>query len=69
MTKSYKIKGMACSHCKNNVEKTLMRLEGVESVEVILDKSIAVVAGNVDDSAVKNAVELAGYEYLGVENS
>lgn len=46
-----------------------MRLEGVESVEVILDKSIAVVAGNVDDSAVKNAVELAGYEYLGVENS
>ena len=69
MTKSYKIKGMACSHCKNNVEKTLMRLEGVESVEVILDKSIAVVAGNVDDSAVKNAVELAVYEYLGVENS
>ncbi|MCI9606911.1 MAG: heavy metal-associated domain-containing protein [Muribaculaceae bacterium] len=65
MTKSYTIKGMACVHCKNNVEKTLARLEGVESVEVILDKGIATVNGDVDESAIKEAVELAGYEFAG----
>lgn len=65
MTKSYQIKGMACIHCKNNVEKTLSRIEGVESVEVDLDKGIALVSGPADPAAIKEAVELAGYEFVG----
>lgn len=66
MTKEYKIKGMACQHCKNNVEKQLAKVPGVESVEVNLDKAIAIVSGNVEPQEIIDAIQLAGYEFVSV---
>ena len=66
MTKEYKINGMACQHCKNNVEKQLAKVPGVESVEVNLDKAVATVTGNADSNAVIDAIRLAGYEFVSV---
>lgn len=66
MTKEYKINGMACQHCKNNVEKQLAKVPGVETVEVNLDKAVATVTGNADSNAVIEAIQLAGYEFVSV---
>ncbi len=66
MTKEYKIKGMACQHCKNNVEKHLAKVPGVESVEVNLDKAVATVSGNAEPKEIIDAIELAGYEFVSV---
>lgn len=64
MTKEYKIKGMACAHCKANVEKILSRVEGVEEVTVDLAKGTATVSGNASDSSIIDAIKVAGYEYV-----
>lgn len=66
MTKEYKINGMDCQHCKNNVEKQLAKVPGVETVEVNLDKAVAIVTGNADSNAVIEAIQLAGYEFVSV---
>lgn len=64
-TKTYKIKGMACQHCKATVEKALSGLEGAEKVEVDLSEGTATVYGLVAPDAVENAVSLAGFEFAG----
>lgn len=66
MTKEYKINGMACQHCKNNVEKQLAKVPGVETVEVNLDKAVATVTGAADSKDIIEAIELAGYEFVSV---
>jgi len=56
------VKGMTCSHCVMNVKRAIGECEGVENVEVDLNKGTAVVRGEaVDLDKVKGAVEGAGY--------
>lgn len=62
MGKTFKIKGMSCSHCKANVEKAITAVEGVESVTVDLQSGTADVQGNVAPEAIEAAVTAAGYE-------
>lgn len=62
MGKSFKIKGMSCSHCKANVEKAIAAVEGVTSVTVDLQSGTADVQGDVAPEAVVAAVTAAGYE-------
>ena len=62
MGKTFKIKGMSCSHCKANVEKAITAVEGVESVIVDLQSGTADVQGNVAPEAIEAAVTAAGYE-------
>ncbi len=64
MTKEYKIKGMACVHCKNNVEKNLATLPGVTSVSVDLSTGTARVSGTPDSQAVISTINSLGYEYI-----
>lgn len=59
---TYKIKGMACGHCKATVEKAIGALPGVESVEVNLADGSATVKGDVDSNAVADAVTKAGFD-------
>ena len=63
MEKVMVVEGMACGHCKANVEKTLMALEGVTSAVVDLEKKEAVVtmAEEVSNEVLTNAVTEAGY--------
>lgn len=56
------VEGMHCSHCAANVEKAIRSVEGVENVSVILSEKQAVVSGNYDEKAVREAVESIGYK-------
>ncbi len=66
MVKKYKVKGMACAHCKATVEKQLSTLPGVTAVTVSLSDGTARVEGTVDDESVARLIESIGYEYSGV---
>ena len=61
-TRTYRIKGMTCNHCRANAEKVIRTVPGVESVSVDLQSEIATVVGDaIDDSAVREAVESIGF--------
>ncbi|MCR5724407.1 MAG: heavy metal translocating P-type ATPase [Treponema sp.] len=62
------VKGMMCGHCEMHVKKALEAIEGItsatashENAEVTIETSKPV-----DESAIKAAVEKAGYEYAGI---
>ena len=69
MRKQINIEGMSCGHCVKHVEGALMELSGVEKVDVSLaDKyAIVVLKEDVEDSALKEAVEEAGYDVTGIK--
>ena len=62
-TRSYTVTGMTCHHCVASVSEEVGDIPGVEEVEVSLDTGALTVvsAEPVDDSAVRAAVEAAGY--------
>lgn len=64
MKKTMMIEGMMCSHCTGRVQKALEAVDGVENVVMSLeDKSAELtLSGQVEDEALKAAVEEAGYE-------
>ena len=58
------VKGMTCNHCRNNVEKAILRVEGVEKVEINLATGRTAVYGTFDKDAVIKAVGSIGFEIL-----
>lgn len=64
MQNLFKIKGMMCSHCKANVEKNLVKVEGVTAVQVELEQGVAYVEGDFDPQRIIETIESLGYEYL-----
>ena len=60
------VEGMSCSHCVMSVKKALESVAGVKSADVNLKKKSAQVehADNTDLTALKAAVEEAGYEVV-----
>ncbi|AYD40345.1 heavy-metal-associated domain-containing protein [Clostridium fermenticellae] len=70
MKKKVFIEGMSCKHCVAHVEEALKELDGVKKVKVSLDDKNAVVdfKDEIEDSAIKAAVEDAGYDVVKIEN-
>ncbi len=62
---AFKINGMRCNNCKNNVTRTIKSLKSVQEVDVNLGDGIAYVKGNPTDEEVKRAVEAFGFEFKG----
>ena len=64
-----KINGMMCPHCENHVKTALEELENVTEVTADFKIAQAVIkaSGAVDSSKIKEAVEKAGYEFVGIE--
>ena len=66
---TYRVLGMSCSHCKACVEKATLRLDGVLSAEAdVASKELRVQwhgDDDVDENALKIAVEEAGFEFGG----
>ena len=62
MTRTYKIEGMNCTHCKTSVEKAIAGVKGVKNVDVSLSEGVATVSGEQEDEAIIEAVRLAGFE-------
>ena len=62
------VKGMMCGHCEKHVKDALEAIEGITSATASHEKGeVAIeISKEVDESAIKAAVEKAGYEYAGV---
>ncbi len=69
MTKTLKIEGMSCMHCAGAVTKALKAVPGVENAVVNLEEKTAALtlAGPVEDSVLRAAVDDAGFELVGIE--
>ena len=62
-TTTYSVPGMHCGHCKAAVAHELEAVPGVESVDVDLDtKRVTVTGQGLDDRALRDAIDEAGYE-------
>lgn len=64
-----KINQMSCNHCKNRVEEILRNISGIENAEVNLDEKLAEVDyfGAIDENEIKEKINDAGYEFVGIE--
>ena len=69
MTKTLKVEGMMCEHCEARVKKALEAVPGVESAAADHNAGTAVVnlKAEVEDEALRSAVEAQDYRVLGVE--
>lgn len=62
-TSTYSVPGVHCGHCKAAITRELEAVAGVESVDVDLDsKRVAVTGHGLDDTALRAAIDEAGYE-------
>jgi copper chaperone len=54
---------MHCGHCRDAVTREVEAVEGVQCVDVDLDRKLVTVTGSrLDDSALRAAIDEAGYE-------
>jgi copper chaperone len=61
--KTYSVPGIHCGHCEAAVKRELEAVEGVHSVEVDLERKLVSVTGSqLDDAALRAAIDEAGYE-------
>jgi copper chaperone CopZ len=62
-TTSYTVTGMTCEHCAASVTEEISEISGVEDVAVVVETGAVTVtsATPLDESAVRAAVEEAGY--------
>jgi copper chaperone len=59
---TYNVSGMSCEHCVAAVSSQVGELAGVAAVEVDLSSgAVTVHASKIDDEAIRDAVEEAGY--------
>ena len=56
------IKGLKCNHCRENAEKAILTVAGVEKAIVDLTSGEAVITGDFDMNEVVKAVESLGFE-------
>lgn len=66
-TTTYSVSGMTCGHCTSAVTEELSKLIGVQEVSIDLNaggtSAVHVTSeGTLDDAAVREAVDEAGYE-------
>ncbi len=63
-TSTYRVEGMTCDHCVRAVRAEVAEVPGVVDVDVDLTGGSVTVTseGDVDETAVRAAVEAAGYQ-------
>ena len=60
---TFQVPAMHCDHCRNAVNNELLRVDGVESVDVDLETKTVVVHGSqLDLESLRAAISAAGYE-------
>ncbi|MBO5888058.1 MAG: SO_0444 family Cu/Zn efflux transporter [Bacteroidaceae bacterium] len=57
----YRVEGMNCNHCAENVRKAIATVEGVEQVDVSLHEGKASIVGNPNEGEVLKAIESIGF--------
>lgn len=62
-SRTFTVPGMSCRHCKEAASRGIGAVAGVVSVDVDLDSKLVTVTGeNLDDSALRAAIDEVGYE-------
>jgi copper chaperone CopZ len=61
MSTTITVEGMSCEHCEGTVEEALREIEGVSDATADREAGVARVEGEADSSALRRAVEDAGY--------
>ena len=63
-TRTFTVQGMTCGHCVASVTEEVQQISGVEHVDVVLETGAVTVTSSqpLDDTAVRAAVEEAGYQ-------
>jgi copper ion binding protein len=66
MASILKVKGMSCQHCVMSVKKALGQLEGVQNIEVDLQKGEVRFENSkaVELNRIEKAIEEAGYQVI-----
>lgn len=68
MKKILNVEGMTCSHCENAVKEELKNLPEVLGIKVDLTSGeVEVLGDNLQDQALKEAVNEAGYEVVSID--
>lgn len=64
---TYQVSGMSCGHCEGAVQAELKSLPGVSEVSATAETGLVTVTAEapLEDSAVRAAVDEAGYELVG----
>jgi copper chaperone CopZ len=62
MTTTYSVPGISCGHCPTAITGEVSRHPGVSAVAVDLDAKRVTVTGATDDSAIRTAIDDAGYD-------
>jgi len=62
-TATYTVPAIHCAHCVASIREEVSEVDGVDDVAVDLDTKLVTVSGsNLDEAAVRAAIEEAGYE-------
>ena len=60
---SYAVPGVSCEHCRVAITSEVGKVGGISSVVVDLEEKTVTVAGPaLDDTAIRNAIDDAGYD-------
>ena len=60
---TYSVPAMHCAHCATSIREEVSEVAGVEDIAVDLDTKVVTVSGRqLDDAALRAAIEEAGYE-------
>ena len=60
----YKVEGLRCNRCRENAEKAIASIPGVESVSIDLASGDALVKGIFDEESMTKAVEALGFKVI-----
>ena len=62
-TVTYTVPAIHCEHCAMSIREELSEVDGVNAVDVDLERKLVSVAGrDLDDAALRSAIAEAGYE-------
>jgi copper chaperone CopZ len=62
-TLTYAVPGISCGHCRTAITGEVSDVAGVSAVDVDLTGKVVTVTGaGVDDAAVRDAIDEAGYD-------
>ena len=62
MSTTHAVSGMSCTGCESNVEAAVSELSGVQGVDADHEAGTVTVDGDVDEAALREAIEDSGYE-------
>lgn len=62
-TVTYSVPAIHCAHCAMSIREEVAEVEGVDEVAVDLETKVVTIQGReLDDAALRAAIEEAGYE-------